>query len=129
MVQDSRSASYPGAAIASSYDFGSIDFFQVGRDPCTPAPATTLTSALVYGGWIGPPSHLLSVQRDCSGRRFPLLGIIPDRMQDRDAHKLGPTCWWPEDYRIRPAASSYGIRYGTSHMPCSLIYRLTLKDL
>ena len=27
MVQDSRSASYPGAAIASSYDFGSIDFF------------------------------------------------------------------------------------------------------
>jgi hypothetical protein len=26
MVQDSRSASYPGAAIASSYDFGSIDF-------------------------------------------------------------------------------------------------------
>ena len=25
MVQDSRSASYPGAAIASSYDFGSID--------------------------------------------------------------------------------------------------------
>jgi hypothetical protein len=28
MVQDSRSASYPGAAIASSYDFGSIDFLQ-----------------------------------------------------------------------------------------------------
>jgi hypothetical protein len=28
MVQDSRSASYPGAAIASSYDFGSIDFFR-----------------------------------------------------------------------------------------------------
>ena len=27
MVHDSRSASYPGAAIASSYDFGSIDFF------------------------------------------------------------------------------------------------------
>ncbi len=27
MVQDSRPASYPGAAIASSYDFGSIDFF------------------------------------------------------------------------------------------------------
>ena len=27
MVQDSRSASYPGAAIASSYDFGSIDFY------------------------------------------------------------------------------------------------------
>ncbi len=27
MVQDSRSASYPGAAIASSYDFGSINFF------------------------------------------------------------------------------------------------------
>ena len=26
MVQDSRSASYPRAAIASSYDFGSIDF-------------------------------------------------------------------------------------------------------
>ena len=29
MVQDSRSASYPGAAIASSYDFGSIDFFSI----------------------------------------------------------------------------------------------------
>jgi hypothetical protein len=29
MVQDSRSASYPGAAIASSYDFGSIDFFSM----------------------------------------------------------------------------------------------------
>jgi hypothetical protein len=27
MMPDSRSASYPGAAIASSYDFGSIDFF------------------------------------------------------------------------------------------------------
>ena len=24
---DSRSASYPGTAVASSYDFGSIDFF------------------------------------------------------------------------------------------------------
>ena len=33
MVQDSRSASYPGAAIASSYDFGSIDFFSsLGTD-------------------------------------------------------------------------------------------------
>jgi hypothetical protein len=29
MVQDSRSASYPGAAIASSYDFGCIDFFSM----------------------------------------------------------------------------------------------------
>ncbi len=26
MVQDSRPASYPGSAIASSYDFGSTDF-------------------------------------------------------------------------------------------------------
>ena len=61
----------------------------------TPAPATTLPSALVYGGRIGSPSHLLSVQRDCSRHSMPLLCIIPDGMQVRDAHKLGPTCWWP----------------------------------
>ncbi len=64
--------------------------------PATPAPTTTLASALVYGGWIGSPSHLLSVQRDCSGQSMPLLGIIPDGMLVRDAHKLGPTCWWPD---------------------------------
>ena len=34
MVQASRSASYPGAAIASSYDFGSIDFDTQGLRIC-----------------------------------------------------------------------------------------------
>jgi hypothetical protein len=61
----------------------------------TPAPATNLPSALVYGGRIGSPSHLLSVQRDCSGRSAPLICIIPEGMQVLDAYKFGPSCWWP----------------------------------
>ena len=42
MVQDSRSASYPGAAIASSYDFGSIDF--VGQGSYSVLPFLTTRS-------------------------------------------------------------------------------------
>ncbi len=53
MVQDSRSASYPGAAIASSYDFGSIDFFFSRGGRSHPAAAAAMKvgkGASVPGG-------------------------------------------------------------------------------
>ena len=49
MVQDSRSASYPGAAIASSYDFGSIDFFSLTMDNTTRGADSGQGGALTQG--------------------------------------------------------------------------------
>jgi hypothetical protein len=88
MVQDSRSASYPGAAIASSYDFGSIDFFplcSVVRAACGLVPQCQCALctgpdtcracskggrcwplfATVHSGWRGPFVHMARVTVTC----------------------------------------------------------------
>ena len=60
---DSRSASYPGTAVASSYDFGSIDFFfgdgensmpvKFGVNVDRPNTNTPLVAGTVNAGAVG----------------------------------------------------------------------------
>jgi len=66
MVQDSRSASYTGAAIASSYDFGSIDF-DFTSDP-----------------------HAIS--SSCSLPRAGHCGTVSETPQISDNTRQGPIC-------------------------------------
>jgi hypothetical protein len=73
----------------------------------TSAPATNLPFALVYGGRIGSPSHLLSVQRDSSGHSMPLLCIIP-YVTRRDA---SPRCLQVWSNVLVAGSAQRGSRY------------------